>query len=128
MATTKYLYLKQCPGTDAEPGLPDGAAGPASFRDANGALLWVPAPNGGALVVKHTEFGHGISRVEFVADELSTETGVHLRLSGLLRAVRGRARAVREVRRGDARALPPAGPEQGRPSTGRPRPAPAQFF
>ena len=46
MATTKYLYLKQCPGTDAEPGLPDGAAGPASFRDANGALLWVPRRGG----------------------------------------------------------------------------------
>ena len=81
MATTRYLYLKQCPGTDAEPGLADGAAGPASFKDANGAFLW--EQNGGALVVKHAEFGHGISRVEFVADELSTETGVHLRLSGL---------------------------------------------
>ena len=31
MAPTRYLYLKQCPGTDAEPGLADGAAGPASF-------------------------------------------------------------------------------------------------
>ncbi len=81
MATTKYLYLKQCPGTDAEPGLADGAIGPAQFAHANGALLW--DANGGALVVKHTEFGHGISHVEFVADELSTETGVHLRLSGL---------------------------------------------
>ena len=47
--STKYLYLKQCPGTDAEPGLADGAWGPAQFSDANGALVW-EAPTGGALV------------------------------------------------------------------------------
>ena len=46
--STKYLYLKQCPGTDAEPGLADGAWGPAQFSDANGALVW-EAPTGGAL-------------------------------------------------------------------------------
>ena len=37
MAPTRYLYVKQCPGTDAEPGLADGAevfASPVAGTDA----------------------------------------------------------------------------------------------